>query len=102
MKLKDLKIGSQLMLGFATMFIFVIILGSVSNYQADRIHLQTEGIYNHPLLLRRAISNIKIDILNMRLSTRDLMLASNASEKRTAIETMELTSADVQKQFNLL
>ena len=102
MKLKDFKIGSQLMLGFAAMFIFVIILGVVSNYQADRIHLQTEDIYNHPLLLRRAISNIKIDILNMRLSTRDLMLAINAKEKQAAIESMELTSSDVQQQFNLL
>ena len=102
MKLKDLKIGSQLILGFAIMFIFVIILGVVSNFQADRIHQQTEAIYKHPLQLRRAISNIKIDILTMRLGTRDLMLASNDKEKQAAIQLMELTSADVQLQFNIL
>jgi len=102
MKLRDLKIGSQLMLGFAAMFIFVVILGVVANYQADRIHLQTEEIYNHPLILRRAISSIKIDILNMRLSTRDLMLASNSTETQLAIQAMELTTADVQQQFSLL
>ncbi|MDP4238202.1 MAG: MCP four helix bundle domain-containing protein [Bacteroidota bacterium] len=66
MKIKNLSIGNQLIIGFAIMLAFVIVLGIVSNHQANKIHLQTEDIYHHPLQLRRTISNIKIDILNMR------------------------------------
>ena len=102
MKFKNLKIGTQLMLGFAVMLIFVIILGVVSKQQADKIHLQTESIYNRPLQLRRAVSCIKIDILTMRIGTRDLMVASNSDEKQTAIQQIENASADVQLQFDIL
>lgn len=102
MKIRDLKIGSQLNLGFAVMFVFVILLGIISYRQSDQIHLQTELIYNHPLKVKRAISDIKIDILNMRLGTRDLMVASNETEKQTAIQLMELASANVMLQFNIL
>ena len=102
MKFGNLKIGTQLMLGFAVMLIFVVILGVVANQQADKIHLQTETIYKRPLQLRRAVSLIKIDILTMRIGTRDLMVASNNDEKQTAIQTIEMGAADIESQFNLL
>ncbi|WP_148226470.1 response regulator [Paludibacter propionicigenes] len=102
MKIKDLKIGTQLVLGFGAMVLFVIILGIVSNIQADKIHVQTEELYNHPLQLGRVVNNIKIDIFNMRLGTRDLMLAVSDEEKQAAIQSIELASADMQTQFNTL
>jgi len=102
MKFGNLKIGTQLILGFAAMLIFVIILGVVANQQADKIHLQTEAIYNRPLQLRRAVSSIKIDILTMRIGTRDLMVANNSDEKQSALQAIEMAAADVELQFNLL
>ena len=102
MKLKDLKIGTQLLLGFAVMFIFVIVLGFISYRQSSEIHLQTEMIYNHPLKIKRAISEIKIDILTMRLGTRELMLARNDNEKQAAKQMIELASSDVDLRFNSL
>ena len=102
MKLKDLKIGTQLIVGFTIMLIFVIVLGVVSNKQADKIHHQTESIYNRPLQLKRAVSNIKIDILNMRIGTRDLMVANTEDEKQNSIQMMEFAAADVLVQFDIL
>lgn len=102
MKIKDIKIGTQLLLGFGAMVLFVVILAIVSNIQADKIHRQTEELYNHPLQLRRVVSNIKIDILKMRLGTRDLMLAVSEEEKQAAIQFIELSSADIQNQFSIL
>ena len=102
MKLKDLKIGTQLILGFTIMLIFVVVLGLVSNRQADEIHHQTESIYNRPLQLKRAVSTIKIDILNMRIGTRDLMVASTDEEKQNAIQSMQFAEADVMVQFDIL
>lgn len=55
--MKDLKIGTQLMLGFAAMLVFVIVLGVVSYKQSSQLNLETEAIYNHPLNVRRALGN---------------------------------------------
>ena len=102
MKLKDLKIGTLLILGFAIMFLFVILLGVVSYKQSDRLQQQTDNIYNHPLKTRRALSNLKVDVLTIRVGLRDLILAKDDSEKQDAIKLMETSSANVHLQFDIL
>jgi len=102
MKLKDLKIGTLLILGFAIMFLFVILLGVVSYKQSDRLQQQTDNIYNHPLKTRRALSNLKVDVLTIRVGLRDMILAKDDSEKQDAIKLMETSSANVHLQFDIL
>ena len=100
MKIKDLKIGTQLIVGFSAMLLFVIALGFVSFRQSEQIHHQTELMYNHPLQVRSAIGLLENDILQMRLGTRDLMLATNDQEKQAAIQLIELSKADAMDQFS--
>lgn len=102
MKIKNLKIGTQLMLGFAAMLIFVIVLGVVSYIQTDKISKQGEILNDHPLKVRRAIGTLEADILKMRLATRDLMLAKTEVEKQNAIQETELAAADAHLQFGVL
>ena len=102
MKIKNLKIGTQLMLGFAAMLVFVVLLGVVSYQQADKISQQAETMYEHPLMVRSAIGALQADILSMRLATRDLMLAKKEQERDAAIQLMELATADAQLQFGVL
>jgi len=102
MNLKNLKIGTQLKLGFTTVLLFVIILGAVSYWHSDQMHLQTETMYSHPLKVRSAIGSLEADILSMRLATRDLMLATSDPEKQDALQLMEMAASDAQEQFNIL
>jgi PAS domain S-box-containing protein len=102
MNLKDLRIGTQLQLGFAVMLLFVIALGLVAYWQTDKIQQQTEDMYNHPLPVIAAISKLQSDVLNMRLNTRDLMLATSDQEKQITIQSVELASADALQQLNVL
>lgn len=102
MNTKNINIGTQLMLGFAAMLLFVIVLGIVSYQQTDKIQLETETIYNHPLKVRSAIGTLNFDILSMRLGTRDLMLAVSNSEKEEAIRLIEISVADALDQFKVL
>jgi len=102
MNLKDLKIGTQLQLGFAVMLLFVIVLGIVADWQTDKIQQQTEIIYSHPLQVREAIGKLQSDILIIRLGTRDLMLTKSELEKQDAIQSIEQASADALLQFNIL
>jgi signal transduction histidine kinase/DNA-binding response OmpR family regulator len=102
MKFSNLKISAQLIIGFAGTLILVLVMGAVSNCQTDRINDQTTMIYEHPMKVQLALGNLKNDILKMRLGTRDLMLATNADEKRLAIQLIDLAKVDVHIQFDSL
>src|SRR5665647_3444154 len=102
MNTKNINIGTQLMLGFAAMLLFVIVLGIVSYQQTNKIQLETETIYNHPLKVRSAIGTLNFDILSMRLGTRDLMLANSNTEKEEAIRLIERSSIDAFEQFKVV
>ena len=88
------------MSGFAVMFVIVIALGFISYRQTTRIHQQSEILYTHPLQVRKALGNLNVDILSMRLGTRDLMLAINDKEKQDALQSIELSADDAEQQFS--
>ncbi len=100
--MKNLKIGTQLIIGFTALILFVIILGTAAYLQTNKIQKQTEEIYNHPLIVKNAINDIQNDILSMRLSTRDLLLAKNAQENQNTLEVMEIAKANALQGFNIL
>jgi signal transduction histidine kinase/CheY-like chemotaxis protein/HAMP domain-containing protein len=102
MRLRDFKIGTQFVLCFTVMFVFIIVLGVVSYNQSNRINQQTELIYNHSFKVRQAIGSLRVDILTMRLGTRDLMLSINPTQKQGAIELIELPAVDAENQFDTL
>lgn len=101
MKIKDLKIGTQLLIGFGAMLSFVMLLGIVSYRQANQIHKQTEMIYNHPLKVRQAIGSLNIDILNIRVAMRDLMITTDESKKQEIIKQIGSYEANVHRQFDV-
>lgn len=102
MNIKNLRIGTQLKIGFFAMLFLVIVLGAVSYLQTQQHHEQTETMYKHPLQVREAISDLELDILNMRLGMKDLMLAKSEQEKQAAIQLMELSRIDALEQFSTL
>lgn len=102
MKINDIKIRSKLKLGFAALLLFVILLGAISYTHTQKIHEQTEIMFNHPLQVRRAIGSLHADILSMRLGTRDLMLARNAAERKSAMQLIDISSIDAMRQFDII
>ncbi|MBI5726985.1 MAG: MCP four helix bundle domain-containing protein, partial [Ignavibacteriales bacterium] len=102
MKFENLKIGTQLKLGFIAMLFFVTVLGLTSFWQSAQIHEQTDTIYQHPMQVRRAVSTLETDLLNMQIATRDLLLADNDTKKHSAIERMEIAADDVLNQFRII
>jgi len=102
MKLKDLKIGTQLKFGFASLLILVVILASVAYFQTDQIQNQAETIYAHPFVVKDALNKIRVDIRRMQLASRDLVLALDDSEKQKAISNQDVAAADVPIQFAVI
>jgi CheY-like chemotaxis protein/signal transduction histidine kinase/HAMP domain-containing protein len=102
MKLKDLKIGAQLRIGLGIIMAFVIFLGALAWLQTDQLWLQTKGLYDHPLQVRRALDKLTIDILSMHRDMKDLILAENEQERQTLIQDLDVSEADALQQFDIL
>lgn len=100
MKFRNIKIGVQLIIAFMAMLSFVTGLGVLSYLQTEKIHQQTEILYNHPLKVRRAIGSLNSNILSMRLGTRDLMLATTEDQRSDAIRSIEVAATIAEREFN--
>ena len=99
---KPLRIGTQLLLGFAILLFFVIVLGTVAYVQTHRIHEQTITIYKHPLQVRRALGELDSDILTIRLGMRELMLSENDQQTQSALQMMAQAAANAERQFDII
>jgi len=102
MRLKDVKIGTQLRFGLAAIMMMVFLLGAMSWYQADRLWQETQGLYEHPLQVRRALGEIRYDIQTIRLVMRDLFQAGNTKDRQILIQAIESSDAKVFQQFEVI
>ncbi len=102
MKIKNLKIGTQLKLGYGILILFVLIIGLVSYQQTNKIQQQTELIYEHPMQVRQAIGTIESDIHEIQIEYRNMLLAVNERAYSVALQRSEVFRAEVVRQFDVL
>jgi methyl-accepting chemotaxis protein len=100
MNLKDLKIGTQLLLGLGLIQALVLALGVVAWMQSDKLWLLTQGLYDHPLIVTRAVGEIQAQILAMHRNVKDICLVENGRE--SVIQDLDVREAAVQRQFSIL
>jgi CHASE3 domain sensor protein len=81
MKIKNMKIKTQLQAGFGVILLFVILLGVVIQLQTRQLYLHTEQIVEHPLIVREALSNLEADLLKYRIAVRDSFLRTSEEEQ---------------------
>jgi signal transduction histidine kinase/DNA-binding response OmpR family regulator len=99
MKLNDLKIGTQLRLGLGVILLLVGLLAVQAWFQTHQIFLQTQGLYEHPLTVRRALGDIRAQILTMHRDMKDLCLLKSESERDSIVQDFDAREADVHRQF---
>ena len=102
MRLRNLKIGTQLRLGFGAMLALVIALGALAWVQSDLLWKDTKDLYDHPLQVRRAVGALEADILVMHRGMKDLCLAETDLERQGALQEMAAREADAHRQFQAL
>ena len=102
MRLKDIRIGTQLKIGLGIILLFVVLLGAVAWWQTDQLWQETQGLYDHPLMVRRAVGELKADALIIHRGMKDMILAKNEPGRQQALLTMDASEADSERQFALL
>ncbi len=99
--MKNFKIGTLLILGFSSLLLFVVVLGVISYQQTDKIHLQAETMYEHPLKVRRAIGSFKADILEIRANMKDMFLSYDEMDIALDLNQIEIRKADAFEQIDI-
>jgi len=102
MKLKDLKIGTQLKIGTCAILVFVALLGVTAWFQANSLWQETKGLYDHPLQVRRALGELTFDILSMHREMKSLILSENEQERQFVIQGIDTHEAAAARQFDIL
>jgi len=102
MKLANLKISTQLRLGFSLIMTCVLLVGALAWQQTELLWQETKGLYDHPLQVRRAIGEIKADILAMHRGMKDICLAENSRERQAILQEIDAFEVDAHRQFEIV
>ncbi len=102
MKLKDLKISKQINIYFGAVFLVVAILVVNSFMYVDALWKNTSGLYNNPLAVRRAVGDLKVDVLLIHRDMRQLPFEDNQQEIENLLGNIETYVADMDRQLAIL
>ncbi|HEY3372335.1 MAG TPA: response regulator [Prolixibacteraceae bacterium] len=102
MKLENLRIGTQMKLGFGIVIMLIVVLGAISWQQTNKIEQHIINIYEHPFTVRKALGNLNSDILGMRLEFRNFLLAKDNKDREIALANSQFYEIDIEQQFNQL
>jgi len=102
MNLKDLHLKTQLRLGLGAILLLVVTLGAVAWFQGEHLWQTTQGLYDHPMKTRRAVGELKADVLTMHRAMKDLLLAGDETERQTCLQLIDVSEADAHRQLDII
>lgn len=102
MKKWSWNVRAQVTTGFAIVFVMVVLLGAASFFQTQSLYGQARTLYEHPLQVRQAVSQLKADIFNSRLGIRDLILMNDEQERGAAVQTIQSSLEDGEVQLDTI
>ena len=102
MKINDIKIGTQLKLGFGIILICGVVLSFTSYRHTRQIANELTKFYNHPYQVRRALGALGSDILLIHRGMKDLVLVSDTKDIEQIKSELELYKEDAFKKIEIL
>ncbi len=102
MKLTNLKISKQLNIYLIAIFLVVIVLTASSFFSMDVLWNNTADLYNHPLTVRRAVGDIKVDVLLIHRDMRQLTFEQSEQEITRLISNIDTYEANIERHLDIL
>nr|NJM00951.1 HAMP domain-containing protein [Desulfobacula sp.] len=100
MTFKDLRIDTQLKTALSIILVLTALLGAMAWIQTGLLWEETRGLYDHPLTVRRAVGEIKADILAIQRDMKDLFLTQDEEDRQRLFREMDIFEADARRQFD--
>lgn len=102
MKIRDLRIGMRLYIGFLLKILLVLAVGGVALYQTHTLGQLISRVYNHPLTVGYTARDIRSDILVMHDLIRRAATTDNPGAKQDLEQRVNAIDTQVLRNFNLL
>ncbi len=102
MRLQDLKITSLLRLGLGGLLVMFVAVGAMFWNHSNNAFLQTKGLYEHPLAVRRALGSLEVDILVMHQGMRAAVQSADEAALAVTLQEIEISGSDAMQQVNVL
>ncbi len=102
MKIGNLNIGWRLGGGFLFVIILALIAGFVSINAMQKLAGLTRDLYDHPMTVGNAVRDIRMNITAMHRSMKDVALANNIDDIRTAAAIVDAREKETVKLFNIV
>jgi diguanylate cyclase (GGDEF)-like protein/PAS domain S-box-containing protein len=102
MRIKDIKIISQLNFIQVLVIVTVLIFATYSYFAIDRLWKNMESFNSHPFTVQKALSAIEKDIFQMRLTMEEIVLQDEATLNQTYTIAFALYDSDSLNQIETL
>ncbi len=98
MPFKNITIKKQLLVGSIFILLFVISLGVISHLQSNTIQNQLKNMYEHPVTIKRTISNIKNYVYFIDDDIKDLYLIDDENK----VKEINLYYKNIETEINVI
>lgn len=102
MKLRDLKIGTQLKIGFGIILLLIFLLSNSLWWQTNKLVKETKAMYEYTNRVKQAIAELKYDVLEMRFEYRNFLLASDEMKRSNIQKVSQQIEDHFQRHLTLL
>ena len=100
--LKDLEIGTQLLVGLSAILGLVLSLGALAWVQTDLLWEDTRSLYTHPVEVRRVTGDLRANVLAISREMKDICLGASEGRRDAHLRRIDTLEADAQRQFSVL
>lgn len=102
MKLKNLKIGTLLLVSSLLMILFVFLLGFISLKNSDLMHSQTKKMLEHPLVVQNTLTKITTEILFIRNRMLDMFPVADHEKIDTTLSQIGISENNLHRYLEIL
>jgi signal transduction histidine kinase len=102
MKIKNLKITTQLTIVITILLTMAVLLTLVAFHKSREIEIYTNRLNNHPLKVRETVLHIESDLQNIRLAQNEYYHTKSIQEKNLTLQTIKSTIDSMDLRFYIL
>jgi signal transduction histidine kinase/CheY-like chemotaxis protein len=100
--MKHWNTTTKLRVGLIFLGSLTLLLGGISWWQGNILWRQTQSIFDHPLTVRRALNEVRVNNLNSELVMKDLIATNDKALQETLIEKLERYKFNVQSNIRVI
>ena len=100
--MNEINIKSMLKISFGIFGLFILILAGLGAWQTTQISNHTETLYNHPLVVRRAIDNIYIETNNINIYVRDLIINEEPEKNKSSLASISISEHNIENEISII